>query len=227
MPTPRRALGRRRDFRPPYSAPSCSGLAARIADGLCKRDALRRREVHHAREAAPVDHAARDRCQADARAAEVDVLRNAAGVRPREEGAIFLAHVRHSGKVGHVDQIERRSRDEVLDAGVPPQILGVDQQQQSWPVGAVLELRPRAGAWGTLRCVLDSLLRRRPSVRYLGPPIEEFDSVILVAPIWLGRLAGPMRGRTSAPSILGILLWSLAKTLSSAVIDLAYALVPA
>lgn len=65
--------------------------------------------------------------------------------------------------------------------------------QQGWPAGVVLELRPRAGAWGTMRCVLDSLLRRRPPVRYLGPPIKEFDSVILVAPIWVGRLAGPMR----------------------------------
>jgi hypothetical protein len=65
--------------------------------------------------------------------------------------------------------------------------------QQSWPTGDVLELRSRAGAWGTLRCVLDSLLRRHPSVRYAGPRVNEFDSVVLITPIWLGRLAGPMR----------------------------------
>ena len=46
---------------------------------------------------------------------------------------------------------------------------------------------------GRLRCVLDSVLRRQPSVRYVGPPIQDFDSVVLIAPIWLGRLAGPMR----------------------------------
>ena len=65
--------------------------------------------------------------------------------------------------------------------------------QQGWPMGEVVELRPRAGAWGTLRCLLDSALRRQPSVRYVGPPIKDFDSVVLIAPIWLSRLAGPMR----------------------------------
>lgn len=65
--------------------------------------------------------------------------------------------------------------------------------QQGWPAGEVLELRPRAGVSGTLRCVLDSLLRRRPPARYDGPPLKDFDSVVLIAPIWLGRVAGPMR----------------------------------
>jgi hypothetical protein len=65
--------------------------------------------------------------------------------------------------------------------------------QQDWPAGDVLELRARAGAWGTVRCILDSVLSRHPSVRYVGPPLKEFDSVVLIAPVWLGRLAGPMR----------------------------------
>jgi hypothetical protein len=66
-------------------------------------------------------------------------------------------------------------------------------KQQAWPLGEVLELRPRAGDWGRIRCVLDSLLRRHPNVRYLGPPPRDFDLVVLIAPIWLRRLAGPMR----------------------------------
>jgi len=65
--------------------------------------------------------------------------------------------------------------------------------QQGWLAGDVLELRSRAGAWGRLRCVLDSLLKRHPAVRYVGPPLKDFDSAVLVAPIWRGRLAGPMR----------------------------------
>lgn len=65
--------------------------------------------------------------------------------------------------------------------------------QQGWPLGTVAEIRPRRGAEGNLRCILDSLLRRRPPVRYDGPPPEDFDLVVLVAPIWLLRLAGPMR----------------------------------
>jgi len=70
--------------------------------------------------------------------------------------------------------------------------------QHGWAQGEVLELRPRAGAWGTLRCVLDSLLRRHPPVRYAGPPIKAFDSVVLIAPIWVGRIAAPMRSFVAA-----------------------------
>lgn len=65
--------------------------------------------------------------------------------------------------------------------------------QRGWPVGEVLERRPRSGAFGYLRCAADSLLARRPAVKYEGPDPAGFATVVLVAPIWLGRLAGPMR----------------------------------
>ena len=58
-----------------------------------------------------------------------------------------------------------------------------------WPLGEVRDAAPR----GTLRCVLDSLLRRRPAIRYEGPDPRDFDTVVLVAPIWMYRLAAPMR----------------------------------
>lgn len=58
-----------------------------------------------------------------------------------------------------------------------------------WPLGEVRDAAPR----NTLRCVLDSLLRRRPAIRYEGPEPHGFDTVVLVAPIWMYRLAGPMR----------------------------------
>src|SRR5665647_2974058 len=51
----------------------------------------------------------------------------------------------------------------------------------------------RAGPTGTLRCVADSLLRRRPLIRYDGPGPGKFEAVVLVSPIWIYRLAGPMR----------------------------------
>jgi flavodoxin len=53
----------------------------------------------------------------------------------------------------------------------------------------ITEDRPRSN-W---RCILDSLLRRCPPIRYDGPDPRRFDIVVLVAPIWAGRLAGPMR----------------------------------
>ncbi len=65
--------------------------------------------------------------------------------------------------------------------------------QLGWPMGEIVEARQRAGPTGTLRCVADSLLRRRPLIRYDGPDPGEFETVVLVSPIWIYRLAGPMR----------------------------------
>jgi len=58
-----------------------------------------------------------------------------------------------------------------------------------WPLGQVIDPKPR----GTWRCVLDSLLRRRPEIRYDGPDPGDFRTVVLVSPIWAYRLAAPMR----------------------------------
>ncbi|KWT73284.1 MULTISPECIES: flavodoxin family protein [unclassified Variovorax] len=62
-----------------------------------------------------------------------------------------------------------------------------------WQLAEIVEERPRSGILGVFRCVLDSLLRRRPAIRYDGPFPKNFDVVVLVSPIWLGRLAAPMR----------------------------------
>lgn len=65
--------------------------------------------------------------------------------------------------------------------------------QHGWCMAEIAEVRPRSGALGTLRCVLDSLLRRQPAIRYDGPTPKDFDTVVLVSPIWALQLAGPMR----------------------------------
>lgn len=65
--------------------------------------------------------------------------------------------------------------------------------QFGWQLGTVVERHSRAGGLGTLRCVLDSLFRRHPLIRYDGPDPAGFEMVVLVSPIWAGRLAGPMR----------------------------------
>jgi hypothetical protein len=64
---------------------------------------------------------------------------------------------------------------------------------QGWTLGQIEEVAPRRGALGTWRCVLDSLFRRHPKVDYFGPLSARFDAVVLVSPIWMTRLAGPMR----------------------------------
>lgn len=65
--------------------------------------------------------------------------------------------------------------------------------QQGWRLADVTDAHPRSGALGTWRCLLDSFLRRQPAIRYDGPPPGDFDAVVLVSPIWMLRLAGPMR----------------------------------
>jgi hypothetical protein len=62
---------------------------------------------------------------------------------------------------------------------------------QRWTLAEVRD--PRSGAAGTWRCLIDSLFRRCPKIRYDGPNPNEFDAVVLVSPIWAYRLAGPMR----------------------------------
>lgn len=85
--------------------------------------------------------------------------------------------------------------------------------QQNWALGEIVEPQSRAGASGNWRCVLDSLLRRRPTIRYQGPDPASHDIVVLVSPIWMYRLAGPMRsfaaqyaaslGRFAVVSVMG------------------------
>lgn len=65
--------------------------------------------------------------------------------------------------------------------------------QQNWHIATVTDVHPRSGALGSFRCMLDSFFRRQPGIRYDGPPPGDFDAVVLVSPIWMLRLAGPMR----------------------------------
>lgn len=62
-----------------------------------------------------------------------------------------------------------------------------------WEVHEVRDASPRAGLAGDLRCVIDCLFRRQPDIRYGGPPLDQFDHVVLIAPVWLRSLAAPMR----------------------------------
>ena len=62
-----------------------------------------------------------------------------------------------------------------------------------WPSYEIRDAAPRFGLRGDLRCVVDSLLKRSPAIRYDGPSLEQFDHVILISPVWLRALAAPMR----------------------------------
>jgi menaquinone-dependent protoporphyrinogen IX oxidase len=66
-------------------------------------------------------------------------------------------------------------------------------RMQEWPRGEVVDVDARHGAFGRWRCIVDSMLRRRPQIRYKGPAPAEHDAVVLVSPIWAWRMASPMR----------------------------------
>lgn len=79
------------------------------------------------------------------------------------------------------------------NTGTSRRVADLLSSQFQWSCGEVQEARSRTGTAGMLRCVADSLLRRHPAIRYEGPDPRDFETVVLIAPIWLYRLAGPMR----------------------------------
>ena len=62
--------------------------------------------------------------------------------------------------------------------------------RRGWPLAEIRDADSRSG---NLRCVVDSLLRRQPHITYDGPDPADFRTVVLMAPIWMYRLASPMR----------------------------------
>jgi flavodoxin len=79
------------------------------------------------------------------------------------------------------------------NTGTSRRVADLLASQFQWPRGEVCEARSRAGALGMLRCVTDSLFSRHPLIDYEGSDPWSFETVVLIAPIWLTRLAGPMR----------------------------------
>lgn len=79
--------------------------------------------------------------------------------------------------------------------------------QHGWPVAEISEARPREGLAGLWRCLLDALLDRLPEIKRTGLALQDYDAVVLVAPIWFNRLASPMRSfiatyRDRLPSVV-------------------------
>lgn len=63
----------------------------------------------------------------------------------------------------------------------------------NWPIYEIRDETPRVELNGDIRCVLDALARRHPSILYEGPGLNGFDHVILITPVWLRSVAAPMR----------------------------------
>ena len=65
--------------------------------------------------------------------------------------------------------------------------------QSGWQLAEVTDEHPRAGFLGDARCVIETVFHARAKYRYEGPPLDEIEHVIVIAPIWMGHLASPMR----------------------------------
>ena len=70
--------------------------------------------------------------------------------------------------------------------------------EHGWALGTIREARMRRGWRGILRCVADGWLHRKPCIRYQGPDVHAFDTVVLLSPVWAARLAAPMRSFLAA-----------------------------
>ena len=89
------------------------------------------------------------------------------------------------------------------NTGTSRRVADLLASQFQWPRGEVREERSRTGLAGMLRCAADSLFKRHPAIRYEGPDPRDFETVVLIAPIWLAEMAAPMRSfvRDRAPSL--------------------------
>ncbi|CAJ0681978.1 flavodoxin family protein [Ralstonia mannitolilytica] len=72
--------------------------------------------------------------------------------------------------------------------------------QSGWQIAEVADEHPRAGFWGDVRCVIETVFHAPARYRYEGPPLDEVEHVIVIAPIWMGHLASPMRDFLAAQS---------------------------
>jgi flavodoxin len=82
--------------------------------------------------------------------------------------------------------------------GTVRQVAEAVAARSGWPLAEVADAKSRAGILGDLRCVIDNLLQRKVEFRYSGPALDRCEHVVVLAPVWMGRLAAPMRSFLAA-----------------------------
>ena len=78
-------------------------------------------------------------------------------------------------------------------SGYTASLAGEMADMAGWDVEEIKDVRPRTGSWGALRCVLDVMLHLSPGISTGGRDPGAYDLVVLAAPVWMRRLAAPMR----------------------------------
>jgi flavodoxin len=67
----------------------------------------------------------------------------------------------------------------------------------NWPTAEIHDVTSRRGAWGNMRCALESVLRIKPRIEFDAPVLSSFDLVIIGTPVWAGHIASPVRSLLS------------------------------
>jgi flavodoxin len=68
-------------------------------------------------------------------------------------------------------------------------VLGASEVDVEW----IQDACPRQGGTGRLRCVVDALFGRSPSIKPPQLALRDYGLLVVATPIWMGRLAAPMR----------------------------------
>jgi flavodoxin len=63
----------------------------------------------------------------------------------------------------------------------------------NWPTAEIRDLSSRRGAWGNLRCVIESIFGIKPRIEFDAPVLSSFDLIIIGTPVWAGHIASPIR----------------------------------
>jgi flavodoxin len=78
-------------------------------------------------------------------------------------------------------------------SGYTASLAGEIADMTGWDRDEIKDVSPRAGNWGAVRCIRDVLLHLRPAIKTGGKDPAAYDLVVLMAPVWMRRLAAPMR----------------------------------
>lgn len=67
------------------------------------------------------------------------------------------------------------------------------QEKLSYPAEPIQSTKNREGFLGVLTCVLDQLMDRDDIIKPLEKDPKDYNPVILVSPVWIGKLSSPAR----------------------------------
>ncbi|BDB29350.1 hypothetical protein Tamer19_31600 [Cupriavidus sp. TA19] len=82
--------------------------------------------------------------------------------------------------------------------GTVRQVAEAVAARTGWPLAEVADVKSRAGILGDIRSVIDNLFHRQVEYRYDGPTLDRCEHIVVLAPVWMGRLAAPMRSFLAA-----------------------------